>query len=140
MSSPQSCSRPVIPPEIEAERTAAVKAFVEALIDHNEARLADLEIKIQKLTPRNSSKPPSTEHPHAKPTRPKRGDKKKKRGGQKGHQKHRRELIPAEQCDDVIPLQPDACRRCGTPLAGVDPAPIRHQVWELPEIKPVVTE
>ena len=140
MSSPQSSGRLVIPPEIAAEMTPAVKAFVEVLIDHYEARLADLESRIQKLAPQNSSLPPSTQHPHAKPERGKRDGKRKKRGGQKGHQKHQRELIPAEQCDEVISLQPDACRRCGTLLTGIDAAPIRHQVWELPEIKPIVTE
>ena len=120
--------------------TPAVKAVVEALIDHYEARIADLENQIQKLTPQNSSLPPSTQHPHAKPKRPQRNGKRRKRGGQKGHQKHHRELIPLEQCDDVIPLRPDACRRCGKPLTGIDPEPIRHQVWELPEIKPIVRE
>jgi transposase len=140
MSSPKSSCRPVIPPEIEAEMTPAVKAVVEALIDHYEARIADLENQVQKLTPQNSSLPPSTQHPHAKPKRPKRDGKKKKLGGQKGHKKHHRELIPSEQCDDVIPLRPDACRRCGKPLTGMDLEPIRHQVWELPEIKPIVTE
>jgi transposase len=140
MSSPKSSSRPVIPPEIEAEMTPAVKAFVEALIDHYEARITELESKIQKLTPQNSSLPPSTQHPHAKPKRPKRDGPKKKRGGQKGHKKHQRDLIPPEQCDEIIPLRPDACRRCGKPLAGTDPEPLRHQVWELPEIKPLVTE
>jgi hypothetical protein len=140
MSSPKPSCRPVIPPEIEAEMTPSVKAVVEALIDHYEKRIADLESKIQKLTPQNSSLPPSTQHPHAKPKLPKRDGKKRKRGGQTGHSKHQRGLIPVEQCDDVIPLQPDACRRCGTPLTGVDSEPIRHQVWELPEIKPIVTE
>ena len=112
--------------------TPAVKAFVKVLIDHFETRISDLESQIQKLTPQNSSLPPSTQHPHAKPKRPKGDGPKRKRGGQKGHQKHHRELIPVEQCDDVIPLQPDACRRCGKPLTGTDPEPIRHQVWELP--------
>lgn len=120
--------------------TPAVKAFVEALINRYETRLADLESQIQKLTPQNSSLPPSTQHPHAKPKRSKRDGKRKNRGGQKGHQKHQRELIPVEQCDEVITLQPNACRQCRTPLAGIDSAPIRHQVWELPEIKPIVTE
>ena len=120
--------------------TPAVKAFVKVLIDHFETRISDLESHIQKLTPQNSSLPPSTQHPHAKPKRPQRDGPKRKRGGQKGHPKHHRELIPVEQCDDVIPLQPDACRRCGKPLTGTDPEPIRHQVWELPEIKPIVTE
>jgi transposase len=140
MSSPKSSCRPVISPEIEAEMTPAVKAFMEALIDHYEARIADLENQVQKLTPQNSSLPPSTQHPHAKPKRSKRGGRKRKRGGQNGHQKHQRELIPSEECDDIIPLRPDACRRCGKPLTGMDPEPIRHQVWELPEIKPIVTE
>jgi len=120
--------------------TPAVKAFVEALIDHYEARIADLESRIQKLTPQNSSLPPSTQHPHAKPKRHERGGKKRKRGGQKGHPKHQRKLIPPEQCDEVVSLQPDACRRCGASLRGMDSEPIRHQVWELPEIKPIVTE
>jgi transposase len=140
MSLPESTRRLVIPPAIEAEMTPAVKAFVEGLIDHYERQITALDEKVHKLTPQNSSLPPSTQHPHAKPKRPKRGGKKRKRGGQKGHKKHHRELIPPEQCDEIFPLQPDACRRCGTPLEGIDVEPIRHQVWELPEIKPIVTE
>ena len=31
------------------------------------------------------------------------------------------------------------CRRCGQALTGTDPQPLRHQVWELPDIKPHVT-
>jgi transposase len=120
--------------------TPAVKAFVEALMDHYETRIAGLESQIKKLTPQNSSLPPSTQHPHAKPKRNKRNGKKRKRGGQKGHKKHQRELIPPEQCDDVLTLKPDTCRRCDGRLKGIDPKPIRHQVWELPEIKPIVTE
>ncbi len=120
--------------------TPAVKAFVELLIDHFETRIADLESQIQKLTPQNSSLPPSTQHPHAKTKRPKLQGKKRKRGGQKGHPKHHRELIPPQQCQAVIPLRPGACRRCGKPLTGIDPQPIRHQVWELPQIKAIVTE
>ena len=38
------------------------------------------------------------------------------------------------------PLKPSECRRCGAKLSGSDPEPLRHQVWELPEIKPLVTE
>ncbi len=120
--------------------TPAIKAAVDALIDHYETRIAGLENQIRKLTPQNSSLPPSTQHPHAKPKRPKRDGKKRKRGGQKGHKKHQRELIPPEQCDDVFTLKPDTCRQCDGRLTGIDPKPIRHQVWELPEIKPIVTE
>jgi len=78
-------------------------------------------------------------HPHAKPASTKRRSKKK-RGGQPGHKKHERPLIPTEDCDEVKPLKPTECRRCGEKLSGSDPEPLRHQVWELPEIKPLVTE
>jgi transposase len=49
-------------------------------------------------------------------------------------------LLPVEQCQAVVPCLPHACRRCGTPLTGTDPEPLRHQVWEMPEIQPAVTE
>jgi transposase len=98
-----------------------------------------LERQAKGKTPQNSSLPPSTQHPHARPRPPKRKSKKQ-RGGQPGHEKHERPLIPTEQCDKVETLKPEQCRRCGVKLSGSDPEPLRHQVWELPEIKPHVTE
>ncbi len=121
--------------DLIAKQPPEAQAIIRLLLD----RLAELEARLGK-SPQNSSLPPSAQHPHAKPKRPQRDAKQKKRGGQKGHQKHHRKLIPPEQCNDVIGLRPDACRRCGKPLAGIDAEPIRHQVWELPEIKPIVTE
>ena len=115
--------------------TPVVRAFVESLID----RIENLEARLG-LNPQNSSLPPSSQHPHAKPPRPKRKDRKKKRGGQPGHPRHQRDLIPSEDCQQVVPLKPQACRRCATKLEGTDPEPLRHQVWELPEIKPIVIE
>jgi transposase len=130
-----------ITPEQLAALPPEVRAVVQALVDHYERRIAELEAEIARLkkTPRNSSQPPSSEHPHAKPPadRPK---SKKQRGGQPGHEKHERALIPSEQCQQVVAHKPQQCRRCGRKLAGSDPAPLRHQVWELPEIRPLVTE
>ncbi len=123
-----------IPPELEAEMTPAVRAFVQVLFD----RIAGLEARIG-VNPQNSSLPPSSQHPHARPQPPKRKSKKK-RGGQPGHKKHERPLIPTDECDETVPLRPTECRRCGEKLSGNDPEPLRHQVWELPEIKPIVTE
>jgi transposase len=102
------------------------------------ARVAELEAKLGKDST-NSSKPPSSTHPHAKspPSKRKSG---RRPGGQPGHQKHERALIPTEQCQEVVPCLPTECRRCGQALSGVDAEPLRHQVWELPEIKPIVTE
>src|SRR5258707_10042752 len=115
--------------------------LIQRIIDYYEQIVTDLKATLDggKKTPRNSSLPPSSEHPHAKPKRDKKKSKKK-RGGQPGHPKHERPLIPAEQCKEVIPLKPTECRRCGAELNGSDPEPIRHQVWELPVIKPDVTE
>jgi transposase len=78
-------------------------------------------------------------HPHARP-QPGKRKSKKKRGGQPGHEKHERPLIPTNLCHDMQPLKPTECRRCGAKLSGSDPEPLRHQVWELPQIKPIVTE
>ena len=122
----------------------AVRAFVLALsaeIDQLRAEVRDLtnQLADRRRTPDNSSLPPSTQHPHAKPA-PTRPRSRKKRGGQPGHPKHVRPLVPTEDCYRVVPLTPTACRRCRTVLTGTDPAPLRHQVWELHEIKPLVTE
>ena len=56
-----------IPPELEVEMTPAVRVFVESLLE----RIRKLEAKAG-LTPQNSSLPPSTQHPHAKPAPRKR--------------------------------------------------------------------
>ncbi len=40
----------------------------------------------------------------------------------------------------MVVLQPEQCRHCHAPLSGEDPQPWRHQVIEMPPIKPVVTE
>jgi transposase len=112
-----------------------------ARIAEQDRRITALEAEVAALkkTPRNSSLPPSTEHPHAKPA-PQKEKSGKKRGGQPGHPKHERALIPTEQCQVVIPVQPETCRCCGETLTGRDPEPLRHQVWEIPEIMPLVTE
>src|SRR5215211_2271290 len=60
-------------------------------------RVAQLEAQVGKpaASPANSSLPPSSTHPHAKPasTRP---ASPRKRGGQPGHLKHERSLIPSD--------------------------------------------
>ena len=130
-----------IPDELATEMTPGVRAFVEVLLDRIqtlETRVEDLEARLGK-TPENSSLPPSSQHPHAKPTRDK-PKSKKNRGGQKGHKKAERALVPLEECTNVVPCRPRSCRRCGETLVGDDPTPLRHQVWDVPEITPLITE
>jgi transposase len=144
---------PLVTEESIARQSPEAQAIIRLLVARiaaQDRRIAALEAEVAALknelagvkrTPRNSSLPPSTEHPHAKPSRKeRRRGIGKKRGGQPGHPKHDRALIPTDQCQDVIPLKPEACRRCGAALLGTDPEPLRHQVWDIPEIKPLVTE
>lgn len=134
-----------VPPTVSSEDLASLPPSVLAFLQWQAEqmrllteRIAELEAQLGK-DPTNSSKPPSTLHPHAKPTA-RKSKSRRKRGGQPGHDKHTRLVIPTDQCQDVIPCWPHECRRCGQPLTGTDPQPIRHQVWEIPEIKPQVTE
>ena len=90
----------------------------------------------------NSSKPPSSDGPQVK--KEKKRLSRRKRGGQKGHKGHKRELLPADQMDNIVNHYPSACRNCAAPM---DPEsceqtsePTRHQTFELPQNKPITTE
>jgi len=58
----------------------------------------------------------------------------RKPGGQPGHPKHERPLVPEEEVDDLKKVVPDACSGCGGGLQSTDLPPLRHQVVELPEV------
>ena len=88
---------------------------------------------------KNSSKPPSSDGPGTKPRR-KKPTSARKPGGQPGHKKHHRELVPLEEVQEVIPCIPTQCEDCGKTLHGQDAEPHRHQVVEVPVVKAVVTE
>lgn len=138
-----------LPPEFRALLQSVIEHY-ERQCDELRRQVAELKAELQAVrkTPQNSSLPPSTGHPHAKSGGTGESDeavadakkKKKKRGGQKGHPKHERKLVPIEQCDEVVALKPTECRGCGEALRGDDPDPLRHQVWELPQPQPIITE
>jgi transposase len=132
---------PKLPPDVWDSLPPSVVAFIEWQAEQIRALTAEVTELRAKLgkNPSNSSKPPSSTHPHDKTPTPK-PKSARKRGGQPGHDKHERALIPSEDCQAVVPCVPTECRRCGKELGGVDVEPLRHQVWEIPEIKPIVTE
>src|SRR6266436_6528428 len=116
----------------------------QAYIGTLEARVATLEDRVRTLqeqlnqTSRNSSRPPSSDPlQHQRPQRP-RGQRR--RGGQPGHPGSTRTLIPVADVDEVVVIKPAQCTHCQAPLSGDDPTPWRHQVIEIPPLKPVVTE
>src|SRR6202451_1050345 len=120
--------------DLIARQPPEAQAIIRLLLE----RIRALEERLGQ-TPHNSSLPPSSQHPHAKLPRSKPKSRRRP-GGQPGHAKYERSLLPTERCDLVFPRRPHACRRCGTALAGDDAQPLRHQVWEVPEIRPHVTE
>jgi transposase len=68
----------------------------------------------------------------------------KKPGGQPGHPPHLRQLVPPERIADTIHYLPETCSRCQAALpveaSADDPAPVRHQVAELPKVVAEVIE
>jgi len=124
------------PPTLSAEVLAALAPEVVALIRWLQQRVAELEAQLGQNST-NSSRPPSSDPPALKraPPAPPSG---KRRGGQPGHPKVQRALL--EHPDQVRQCKPTRCRRCHRPLAGDDPQPLRHQVTEVPPVRPVVTE
>jgi transposase len=89
-------------------------------------------------TSRNSSRPPSSDPPQS--PRPPRPRSQRRRGGQPGHRGQTRTLVPVDEVDEVVVLKPEQCSGCQAPLSGDDASPFRHQVIEIPPLKPVITE
>jgi transposase len=110
----------------------------DAIIAELRAELAALREALAKSS-RNSSKPPSSDRPGAK-TRPKKTSSGRQPGGQPGHKRHQRELVPLEKVHEVVACIPKQCEACAGLLHGQDPEPHRHQVFELPPVEPIVTE
>src|SRR2546422_395595 len=117
--------------------------LVEALLKENgelKARLAALEAELAKLkkppaTSRNSSQPPSRDQ------KPDLGAKKSSRrvGAKPGHERATRPLV--EKPDRVIEVKVEKCANCHADLSQVTPDRIiRHQVTELPPVRPIVIE
>lgn len=90
--------------------------------------------------------PPSRDGSKQKEKRNSKKRRRKKRrrqpGGQKGHPGHQRPLVPPERVDEQIEHHPSDCRRCERDISGITPdaEPLRHQIAEIPEICPTVTE
>ncbi|MBN4059259.1 IS66 family transposase [Endomicrobium sp. AH-315-J14] len=139
------------------EELQGVLAERDAKLTEREAEIAQLAAEVKRLTElvaalqerlgqdsNNSSKPPSSDTPASRNKRKQaRGElkKKRKRGGQKGHKGHRRELLPESEVDEIVHVYPEECQNCWAPLPEVaDLYAKRHQVTELPPVKPHTTE
>src|SRR5512142_3318848 len=136
---------PPIPDELWAKVPSDAQAAIAAVFLAMQQRVNELETRVRDLEARlglnstNSSKPPSSDPigMKRKPPAPPTG---RQRGGQPGHTKAQRALVPPEKVRQTTDCKPAACRRCHPPLQGDDPAPLIHQVAELPRIEPIVDE
>ena len=127
-------------PDIWERTPPEAQTYIRAL----EARVAALEGLMQALqaqhkqTSRHAARPPSSDpSTHLRSHRPR---SKRRRGGQPGHPGSTRTLLPVEEVDTIVVIKPEECMNCQASLAGDDPTPWRHQVREIPPIKPLVTE
>ncbi|HZZ18665.1 MAG TPA: IS66 family transposase [Opitutaceae bacterium] len=127
-----------IPQQLWDNLSDEARAGIGAVIEALENRIAELESRLNQNST-NSSKPPSSD-PIGVKRRPPDPPSKKRRGGQKGHPRRLRALVPPERLASVTECKPAECRRCGRALGGEDAEPRRHQVAELPPIEPVVHE
>ncbi len=134
---------PLVPADEWATFPPGAQAVIIALVQ----QVALLEAQVRALTARsgrdatNSSRPPSSDHPHGK-RRPPSGPSGRRPGGQPGHTGHFRALAPPERVDVVVDHWPAQCAGCAAPLAGdAGAAPyVPHQVTELPVLRAVLTE
>ncbi len=128
-------------PRIALEhRPPEAQAAILAVIASLEKRIADLEARLNQNST-NSSKPPSSDPPAVKvKRRPPAPPSGWKRGGQPGHKRHTRTLVPPEQLRETLDIKPAHCAGRGASLEGDDPDPVRHQVAEIPPVRPDVDE
>ena len=131
-------AKPPLPDDLRAKTPADAQTAILALVRPFEQRIAALESRLSRDSS-NSSGPPSTEPLHIK-RQPPRPASRKRRGGQHGHERHTREVVPPERLTSAVEIRPQARSGCGHALDGHDPDPVRHQVAELPEIRPEVIE
>lgn len=124
-----------VPADAQAALRDAWKSLHERIAEW-EAQVRDLPARLQ-LHSTNSSQPPSSD-PIGLKRKPPIPPSPRNRGGQPGHPKAFRPLVPPEKLRSSTDCKPTACRRCGQALHGEDPPPLVHQVADLPQIEPIV--
>jgi transposase len=119
---------------MQQQQIVSLTAQVAALT----ARVQELEQRLNQ-TSQNSGKPPSSDPPSA-PPRPQKPPHGRQRGGQPGHPGNTRER---REPDTITALHPTCCPTCQAALAPTLPdvcPPRVLQSWNLPRIRPIITD
>lgn len=109
-------------------------------VEQFEQRIKELEERLNKNS-KNSDKPPSSDGLRKRSPKPKpiRGKKKRKQGGQSGHQGTT--LKMSDHVDEVIQYESNICQNCGHDLRDIEGQIGRKkQVVDIPPPQIVVTE
>jgi transposase len=123
--------QPTVPAEVRASLPPIVQAYIaflesqiallrdqvatlQATVAKLQGQMADLQARAQQNSG-NSSRPPSSDPPGARPHL-KRKPSGRKRGGQKGHPGHARIQVGAEQVAAWFEHRPAQCPACTLPL------------------------
>ena len=119
----------------------SIQQWVVHFVAENETlktRLSQIEEQLRQNS-QNSSKPPSQDGFEKKAPAVK--DKSKKpRGGQPGHAGNQPKFYDLSAGDIIQEHIPTVCAICAEALTGKDEAPYRHQILELPVLRPQITE
>jgi transposase len=113
--------------------TCARCAALEQRFEQLQAQVAQLqaELAAAKKNSSNSSKPPSSDIVKKPKGKPKNG-KKRKRGGQSGHARHQRPLLPDDQVGERFEYMLPECPDCHGPVVPSKLPPKIVQHIELP--------
>lgn len=118
-------------------------AKLQAVIERQSAEIADLKEKLN-TNSSNSSKPPSSDGFKKSKKKAKLHGAAKtqatKQGAQPGHPGKGRELLPPHEDMAIVVCLPKATCDCGGQITANPGSFKRHQQFELPEIKPTITE
>lgn len=135
---------------IIAQQEAVIEkqqTFIEHLQKQVQALKSEIEGLKRKLNKNsdNSNRPPSSDPPQETkaPKSKKKPEQKtkRKRGAQIGHLGAKRARVAEEQLNRIEDYFPDRCNHCATQLPKVfDDEPKRHQVTDLIDFKPHITE
>jgi transposase len=102
-------------------------------------RVSALEEKINKNS-KNSSIPPSKSGFGGGVKQAQNKQDKKTPKQRTKNTRSEKKLYPPDECSAIHEEKPPACSQCGEELEGSDPEPYRHQIIEMPIIRPDVVE
>jgi len=129
-------------PTADLESTPeSIKQVLKFLLEERKQmkeRIDELEERVNKSS-KNSSIPPSKDGFGVRAEIKDRG-KKKPLKLKVARQKPERKLYEVEEKERVQEEKPSKCSKCGYDLKGEDPQPQRHQIVDLPVLKPLITE